>query len=65
MHATYMQYTKRNINTFHYSDVTMSAMASQITATWTVSRSSVQAHIKENIKALRHWPLLGEFTGDR
>ena len=22
-------------------------------------------HIKENIKALRHWPLLGESTGDR
>ena len=25
----------------------------------------VQAQIKENIKALRHWPLWGEFTGDR
>ena len=25
----------------------------------------VQAQIKENIKALRHWPLLGELTGDR
>ena len=25
----------------------------------------VQAHIKENIKAPRHWPLLGESTGDR
>ena len=25
----------------------------------------VQAHIKENIKALRHWPLWGESTGDR
>ena len=24
-----------------------------------------QAEIKENIKALRHWPLCGEFTGDR
>ena len=23
----------------------------------------VQAHIKENIKAPRHWPLCGEFTG--
>ena len=23
------------------------------------------AQIKENIKAPRHWPLLGEFTGDR
>ena len=24
-----------------------------------------KAKIKENIKALRHWPLCGEFTGDR
>ena len=24
-----------------------------------------QAQIKENIEALRHWPLWGEFTGDR
>ena len=24
----------------------------------------VQAHIKENIKAPRHWPLWGEFTGE-
>ena len=24
-----------------------------------------KAQIKENIKAPRHWPLLGEFTGDR
>ena len=25
----------------------------------------MQAQIKENIKALRHRPFLGEFTGDR
>ena len=25
----------------------------------------IQAEIKENIKAPRHWPLCGEFTGDR
>ena len=25
----------------------------------------IRAQIKENIKALRHWPLCGEFTGDR
>ena len=25
----------------------------------------VQAQIKENIKAPRHWPLWGEFTSDR
>ena len=25
----------------------------------------IYAQIKENIKAPRHWPLWGEFTGDR
>ena len=25
----------------------------------------IQEEIKEDIKALRHWPLCGEFTGDR
>ena len=25
----------------------------------------IQGQIKENIKAMRHWPLCGEFTGDR
>ena len=29
------------------------------------TKRSVQAQIKENIKALRHWLLWGEFTGDR
>ena len=40
----------------------MGAMASQITGV-PIIYSTVQ--IKENIKALRHWPLCGEFTGDR
>ena len=29
------------------------------------TQPSTQAQIKENIKAPRHWPLWGEFTGDR
>ena len=29
------------------------------------TRPFSQAQIKENIKAPRHWPLCGEFTGDR
>ena len=56
----------------HYSDVIMGAMASQITSPTTVSSrrrskkaSKLRAQIKESIKALRHWPLWGEFTGDR
>ena len=39
----------------YYSDVTMSAKASQITSISTVC-SFVQVHIKENIKTPRHWP---------
>ena len=37
----------------------MNAMASKITGV------SVQAEIKENIKAHRHWPLWEESTGHR
>ena len=41
----------------------MGMMASQITSL-TIVYATVQAQIKENNKALRHWPLCGEFTGD-
>ena len=51
----------------HYNDVIMGTMASQITSL-TIVYSTVffffQAQINENIKALRHWPLRGEFTGE-
>ena len=49
----------------HYNDVIMSAMVSQITSLMIVTQLFIQAKIKENIKAPRHWPLLGEFTGDQ
>ena len=42
----------------------MSAMASQITS-FTIVYSTVYSEIKEHIKAPRHWPFCGEFTGDR
>ena len=32
---------------------------------WLFAQPFVQAHIKENNKAPRHWPLLGESTGDQ
>ena len=47
-----------------HRDVIMGTMASQITSLTTVY-SSVYSQIKEDIKAPRHWPLCGEFTGDR
>ena len=37
----------------------MGAMASQITSLTIVSQPFIQAQIKENIKAPRHWPLRG------
>ena len=43
----------------------MGAMVSQLTSLTTVYSTFIQAQIKENIKAPRHWPLCGEFTGDR
>ena len=51
----------------HYSDVIMSEMASQITGVSIVCTavcSGAEENIEENIKAPRHWPLWGEFTGD-
>ena len=47
----------------HYSDVIMSAMASQITGV-SFAQPFVQAQIRESIKSLRHWPLWWEPTGD-
>ena len=35
------------------------------TASWWFAQPFVQPKIKENIKAPCHWPLCGEFTGDR
>ena len=50
----------------HYSDVTMSGIASQIMTNLTIVYSTVYSDAdKENIKVPRHWPLCGEFTGDR
>ena len=40
----------------HYSDDIKNAIA---------SLPFMQAQIKENVKAPRHQPFLGEFTGDR
>ena len=42
----------------HHSDVIMGTMASQITASSLFTQPFNQAQIKENIKALRHWPFL-------
>ena len=41
----------------------MGTIASQITSLTIVYSIVIQAQIKENIKAPRHWPLCGEITG--
>ena len=40
-------------------------VASQITGVSIVYLTVSPVQIKENIEAPRHWPLWGEFTGDR
>ena len=40
-------------------------MAFQITSPRLFAQPLIQAQIGENIKAPRHWPLWGEFNGDR
>ena len=42
----------------HYSDVIISAIAPQITGVL-IAQPFVEARIKENIKAPRHWPMWG------
>ena len=49
----------------HYNDVIMSAMASQITSLTIVYSTVYSGADQTSIKAPRHWPLQGEFTGDR
>ena len=49
----------------HYGDVVMGTLASQITNLAIVYSTVYSVQIKENIKAPRHWPLCGKFTGDR
>ena len=49
----------------HYSDIKIGAMASQITSFTIVYSTVYSGAVKDNIKAPRHCPLCGEFTGDR
>ena len=62
-------YEKPGTNAFHtfkhhYNEVTMGSIAFRITSL-TIVYSFIRAQIKENIKAVRHWPLCGEVTGNR
>ena len=48
---------------YHYNDVIMGAIKSPALRLFT--QPFIPTQIKENIKALHHWPLWEEFTGDR
>ena len=50
---------------WHYKDFIMSTIVYPITSLAIVYTTVNQAQIKEHIKALCHWPMCGEFTGDR
>ena len=50
-------FTNPNPNCPYYSDVIISAMALKSPASRLFAQSLVQARIKENVKAPRHWPL--------
>ena len=63
-YSTALKLSDSELEMSHCGDVIMSAMASQITSRL-FTQSFIQAQIKENIKAPRHWPLWGEFTGHR
>ena len=50
---------------YHHNDVTMGAKASQITSLTIVNSIVYSDADQRNLKALRHWSLCAEFTGDR
>ena len=51
------------LDSHHYNNVIMGAMASQTTSLTIIYSTVCRAQIKEKIKAPRRWPLCGEFTG--
>ena len=50
---------------FHYTDVIMSTMASQITGILIVCSTVCSGADQRNIRAVHHWPLWEEYTIDR
>ena len=52
-----------DVMTWHYADVIMTTIASQITSLTVVYSTVYSDADQRNIKVPRHWPLCGEFTG--
>ena len=60
-----IHWSKNMNHRLHYIDAIVSAMTSQITSVL-IFYPTVYSHaVQRNIKAPRHWPMWGEFTGDR
>ena len=64
-HISRFLYIQLRHNFYISNYVIMSAMVSQIISLTIVHPTVYTAQIKENIKAPLHWPLCGEFTGNR
>ena len=62
LHRLFHSKYSRTLQT-HYNDVIMTTMASVITSPTVVYSTVYSDADKRNIKAPRHWPLCGEFTG--
>ena len=52
-----------HFSSYHYDDVIMTTIRLKSPASLLFTQSLIQTQMKENIKAPRHWPLCGEFTG--
>ena len=65
VYSTFGRYHFSHDSPYHGKDVIMGAMEPQITGVRSFAQPFIQAQIKENTKAPRHWPLCGNFTGDR
>ena len=66
--AKTMQHSKHvsiGLYDIHYNDVIMSAVASQITSLTIVYSIVYSDADQRKHQSTRHWPLCGEFTGDR
>ena len=64
LNSLYLMASDRSKEFSHYNDVIMIAIAKS-PALKLFIQPFIEAQIKENTKAPRHWPLWGEFTGGR
>ena len=59
------KFHKNHSSISHYDDVIMARWRLKSPAPRLFTEPFIQTQTKEKIKAPRHWPLCGEFTGDR